>query len=222
MNPYFSKASVRRLEPIILVSLEKLLGRLDSCRKSGTTVPMTVVYKAATSDIITGYCFGESTNYLDKDDYNVSFFEAVESLFEICHWMTHISWVGPLIAAVPIPLAARVLPGMDSLVGMQRVGRNTSRSPNRQLIGGQQWKNQIEKIRESKDQGFGENTGFHGILKSNLPDSEKTSSRLQQEAQLLVLAGQDTTGESWFYSMLSTQLICTSNNVIGHHLPSAC
>ena len=38
-------------------------------------------------------------------------------------------------------------------------------------------------------------TVFHGLLNSGLPPSEKSNQRLRQEAQLLVLAGQDTTGE---------------------------
>lgn len=39
-------------------------------------------------------------------------------------------------------------------------------------------------------------TIFHGLLKSNLPPSEKSIDRMLQEAQLLVVAGQDTTGDS--------------------------
>ena len=36
---------------------------------------------------------------------------------------------------------------------------------------------------------------FHGILTSTLPPEEKSTWRLRQEAQVLVQAGQDTTGE---------------------------
>lgn len=39
-------------------------------------------------------------------------------------------------------------------------------------------------------------TIFHGLLNSNLPPSEKSIDRMLQEAQLLVVAGQDTTGDS--------------------------
>lgn len=39
-------------------------------------------------------------------------------------------------------------------------------------------------------------TIFHGLLKSNLPPAEKSIDRMVQEAQLLVVAGQDTTGDS--------------------------
>lgn len=55
-------------------------------------------------------------------------------------------------------------------------------------------KSQIEDIRESKDNETGKNTIFHGLLYSDLPESEKVSSRLQQEAAALIAAGEDTTG----------------------------
>ena len=36
---------------------------------------------------------------------------------------------------------------------------------------------------------------FDGVLNSNLPEEEKFTARLGHEAQLTVLAGQDTTGK---------------------------
>lgn len=49
---------------------------------------------------------------------------------------------------------------------------------------------------ESEDLQARNDTIFHGLLKSNLPPSEKSIDRMLQEAQLLVVAGQDTTGDS--------------------------
>lgn len=54
---------------------------------------------------------------------------------------------------------------------------------------------QVEEIRSSKSLDDKRETIFHGILNSDLPDEEKTSRRMQQEAHLLVQAGQDTTGD---------------------------
>lgn len=61
------------------------------------------------------------------------------------------------------------------------------------LIYRQKWIDQIEAIRaEPKREGY--ESVFHGLLRADLPPSEKSTARLRQEAQLLVLAGQDTTG----------------------------
>ena len=68
LNPYFSKASIRRLEPVITLALDNLLHPLDVCAKNGEVMPLTMAYKATTCDIITDYCFGESTGFLMRDD----------------------------------------------------------------------------------------------------------------------------------------------------------
>jgi cytochrome P450 len=57
----------------------------------------------------------------------------------------------------------------------------------------QQWIEQIETTRKSGKPGGADATLFHGLLDSNLPPAEKTTDRLRQEAQTMILAGQDTT-----------------------------
>lgn len=64
---------------------------------------------------------------------------------------------------------------------------------------------------ESDDLKTRNDTIFHGLLNSSLPPSEKTIDRLLQEAQLLVVAGQDTTGDS---SLVPSFLIIT---ILAHY-----
>lgn len=54
----------------------------------------------------------------------------------------------------------------------------------------------IDKIRSST--AFAEETGtiFHGLLQSDLPESEKSSARLAEEAQVLLAAGTDSTANT--------------------------
>ena len=54
---------------------------------------------------------------------------------------------------------------------------------------------QIDEIKNSEDEDAGKDTIFDGVLKSKLPEEEKATARLGHEAQLTVLAGQDTTGK---------------------------
>lgn len=60
---------------------------------------------------------------------------------------------------------------------------------------------------ESEDLQARNDTIFHGLLKSNLPPSEKSIDRMLQEAQLLVVAGQDTTGDSSLVRSISYGVI---------------
>jgi cytochrome P450 len=175
LSPYFSKARVRQLEPVIQSGLKKLMSRIETSRRVGEVIPLTLAYQAMASDIITEYCFGTSTNNLDKEDYNKEFYMANHSLFEIAHLLLHIGWLGPLMNSLPIPLVLKMLPAMGDLFRMQ-----------------EGWAKQIEDIRSSKDRGNDRDTIFHGILNSSLPEEEKTTERLKQEAQAVVLAGQDT------------------------------
>ena len=194
MSPYFSKASVRRLEPVLQQALKSLLKRVSACAKGGDVMPMNDAYKAATSDVITAYCFGESVNYLEKDDYNVSFFEAVAAMFQMCWWIMHIPLLGRLMSCIPEPPLGLMMPGLKSMSQMQRVSSLALVTETYSPID-QQWARQIKELGESKDLEKHDVTIFHGLLNSSLPPSDKSPNRLQQEAQMLVIAGLDTTGQ---------------------------
>ena len=121
LNPYFSKASIRRLDPVIQRTLENLLRRFSACAKTGAILPLNIVYKAATSDVISDYTFGKSVDYLKRDDYNAPFFEAISGSFEIAWWLLHMPWLASLMHSIPKSVLSYIMPGMDSMFQMQRV-----------------------------------------------------------------------------------------------------
>ncbi len=84
-------------------------------------MPLSTAYKAVTSDIITGYCFGGTTGFVMRDDYNSPFFDAVAENFALAWWMTHIAWLGPLLNSIPMTIQSMLMPGLESLFRMQRV-----------------------------------------------------------------------------------------------------
>lgn len=84
-------------------------------------MPLSAAYKAATCDIVTGYCFGETTDYLLQDDYNSPFFDAVAKSLQLAWWMTHLAWLGPLLNSIPTEIQAMLMPGSKSLFRMQQV-----------------------------------------------------------------------------------------------------
>ena len=121
INPYFSKASIRRLEPVITETFDYLSQRLDNFAKSGKIVPLNLVYKATTMDIITRYCFGESAHFLEQDDFNAPFFEGIVKLLDLAWWITHIAWFGPLLKSIPLSLQSILMPRLEPLFRMRRV-----------------------------------------------------------------------------------------------------
>ncbi len=115
MANFFSKASVRNVEPIIKNSLDKLLSRMELAGKIGEKMPMIYVFKAATSDIITRYAFGNSTNFMDLDDYNMPFFKAIEQTFLLSPACMHFPWLGPLMEALPPSITKAITPGLADM-----------------------------------------------------------------------------------------------------------
>lgn len=121
LNAFFSKASIRRLEPMIRDIVVRLLNRMNLCGKSGEIMSMNLVYKALTADIITRYCFGISTNYMDREDYNRGCFEAIDSVAEYVHWMVHVGWLGWLVESIPLGLLGRWMPAIAYMLKLRLV-----------------------------------------------------------------------------------------------------
>ena len=86
---------------------------------------MTIAYKALTSDIITRYSFGKSTNYVNLQDYNHAYFETFDNVFKLSHWVTHIGWLGWLLASLPTGIASRLMPGLEPLFKQRLVNSAT-------------------------------------------------------------------------------------------------
>lgn len=56
------------------------------------------------------------------------------------------------------------------------------------------WIERVDEVRNSPNPEKIKTTIFEGVLSSKLPDEEKTNLRLAHEAQLVVFAGEGTTG----------------------------
>ncbi len=121
LNPYFSKASIRRLEPVVQETIEKLLKRFNMYTKTGDIMPLNLAYKATTNDIIAAYCFGVNVDYLNMDNYNRPFFEAVAAWQGMLWWIVYIPWLGNLMNSIPAPFMDLLMPDLESLWQMHRV-----------------------------------------------------------------------------------------------------
>lgn len=121
LNPYFSKQSVRRQEPIVKDRLLKLLERMSTFAKSGEVFPLSVAYQALTCDVINEYAFAKSTGYLKQDDFNASYFEAIAAMFELSHAMLHIGWLGTVLKSLPNSFKNNLSPGMSCVNKMRQV-----------------------------------------------------------------------------------------------------
>lgn len=121
MNQFFSKASVRRVEPIIQKNLDKLLVRLREFQRSSEPITLNVAFTAFTSDIITEYSFGRSYNYLDSDDFNLAFSELMSDVHKMTGILKHVPGIIPLMEALPNRLTTLLNPARSAFLDLKRV-----------------------------------------------------------------------------------------------------
>jgi len=82
---FFSKASIRRLEPVIQSFVAKLCDRLEEKVDTGEPVDMVHAYAALTQDVIMEYCFSDCKNILDMKDFSPWHYDVVQSVSELIH-----------------------------------------------------------------------------------------------------------------------------------------
>lgn len=121
LNPYFSKQSIRRLDPILQRTLTKVLGRLSDAAKSGKIMGMNLLYSATTSDIIYDYCFGESSNNLDREDLNKPYFSASTESAEGYHFASFNPWFIPMLRAFPMEIMIFMMPKIEVFLRLAEV-----------------------------------------------------------------------------------------------------
>jgi cytochrome P450 len=69
LNPFFSKAQVLRLEPIIHANLHVLLRKLRSLRDTGKVVSLNAAFSSLAMDVVSRYCFGREYGMLLEPDF---------------------------------------------------------------------------------------------------------------------------------------------------------
>ena len=121
MNPFFSKASIRKLDPAIQTGLAVILRRLQESARSSGIFHASIAYKAVTCDIITEFSFGVSTDYAAKDDYEESYFKAVDDHLHLSWMLAYIAWFGPFMMSIPLAIMSRLYPGLIHLWNMHSV-----------------------------------------------------------------------------------------------------
>ena len=67
---FFSKASVRKLQPVIQSLVDRLCEKLLEKTDAGEPVNMVHAYSALTQDIITEYCFSSCRNVLEMENFS--------------------------------------------------------------------------------------------------------------------------------------------------------
>lgn len=184
LNPLFSAAKVRELQPIIDAQVDNVLRRLDEQARASKEQPvdLVVVFAAFTNDVINEYAFARSEHLVDKPDFGRRTFESIMRGTYLGTVAKHMPWSLRVLDALPEAVTEKWVPGWDEFNHLRR----TIRAQIASMKLGQDLKNRI-----------GHDTIFHELLTSSiLPENEKSVERLAQDGQVLNQAGSLTTSSA--------------------------
>lgn len=182
LNNYFSKRSVVRLEPLIQENIGKLLRRFEKARETGTIIRLDGAFTALTMDIISHYSYGKSYRYLDEDDFHIEWKIAVAEASANGALLRHFPIMLAISKSMPQWLLRKSNPRAAVLLDIQHMVREQS---NESLAN------------SSKPKPDNEKTIFDALCDPNLlPPEERTLDRLQDEGQILLAAGSETTANT--------------------------
>src|SRR5271156_6074460 len=119
LNPFFSKQTVARLQPMLHFMIEKLCGRIEECRKSGQPMPMREAYMCLATDIITLYAHNHSWNLLDSPDFAPSWLQTIHGTETSTHLLRHFNFLLSVFRALPDKVTAAINPGVLQLLKYQ-------------------------------------------------------------------------------------------------------
>lgn len=119
MNPYFSKRSINKLEPVVKNVIEDLCARFREFQRTKQPVCLQYAFAALTIDVITEYCFGQSYDSTNKSDFDARWLDMTNGVAMGTHLVCHFSFLLRIISSLPDWLAKRLSPEMANLVSFQ-------------------------------------------------------------------------------------------------------
>ncbi|KAK8092477.1 hypothetical protein PG999_014676 [Apiospora kogelbergensis] len=186
LNPFFSKASIRSLEPLMASKVDRVCQRLQHLASHGQVVSLTHAFAALTLDIVSHVCFGVSYNTLEDDDLCKDWYEGMVVASRGGNLVRHLPWIYTPLRFLPRLATASTSAGMQASTGRQKELESTVRD----VIG----RHNSEGTKEAAKPAS--RTIFDAILDANVPAEEKSEPRLVNEAHSLTGAGAMTTAKA--------------------------
>ena len=139
------------------------------------------------------YSYGRSDHRLEQDDFGPEYHDGALAAGKNGGLLKQMVWILHLIQSLPEWLASLLSPSIVSVLHVQRKA--------------EQQITQIKAQPRSTYLELSHPTLFHEILQSNLPESDKSVTRLKEEAVIVVGGGTLTT--SWALSVATYYLVAS-------------
>jgi cytochrome P450 len=181
LNPFFSTTAIARIEPTIHALAKRLADRMAACAARDEVIPLFYAYRCLTVDLISEYAFGKQLGMLDRADWGASFYSAWRALWEMSGLIRQLPAIMAVFQSLPRWVLACVNPRALEVIDMQ-------------IATDAQMKAILAADPETfKDRPFPTimwEVAHHPTLLAE----EKTFKRLAVEANNILAAGFETTG----------------------------
>ncbi|OTB02524.1 hypothetical protein M426DRAFT_322616 [Hypoxylon sp. CI-4A] len=189
VSKFFSRNQIAQLEPHVQHHVQVICNKILAERGNKEALSTQEAFNTFSGDVISGYCFGESFNFLEQDGWH-NFREPTKAFFAHTFFARFFPILGPaLFAGTQIP--GLLTPNMKLLMKTLTIDLP----------------NLIKRTQQDIDEGIQREypTILGALLKSNLPPEEKAIPRLASEAFGILNGGTETT--AWTLSILTYYLL---------------
>ncbi|KAI1763613.1 cytochrome P450 [Hypoxylon sp. FL1150] len=187
---FFSKNQIAKLEPQLQSLTQRLCDKLLAWTGKDEPINTQMAYSCFTSDAISDYCFGESFGFLAQESWEPNFRAPLYSLLQTVYIFRFFPFLKH--TAMASSWFVDYLP-RDMALLVRTLDTDIP--------------NQVRKTKTDMDAGIVRDrpTVFGELLKSDLPDDEKSTTRLVDEAASVLSGGTETV--SWTLSVITYHLL---------------
>ncbi|KAK4496084.1 hypothetical protein PRZ48_012063 [Zasmidium cellare] len=189
-DPYFSRASIQKIEPLITSTIDKLSNQISNTKG---VVDLSFWFRCMTFEIICTFMLSQPYNLLDDPEKSSKMIKAIVSVFKV------------LKPIQQIPAVSYIMNNLEHLPKwMQKVPSDEGLSYVKVWEDGLMPR--LQKVREGKAEAEdGRVILMQEYLKNEtLPQEEKSYANVKQAVLMMVGAGMETTG--YALSMATYQL----------------
>nr|UVI58156.1 cytochrome P450 monooxygenase [Aspergillus roseoglobulosus] len=191
--PYFAKARVQRVQPLIHSKLQKLITRLNEYARSGKPLKVDIAFNCFTADVITSYTSFRGFDYLDDPQMVPIWSETVRNLVEIGMVARHLPGFFPLLASMGIKWIKRIYPKLLPVIAFRMKCTEEVKF---------MWENEEQAGKEFEKYKLSQEPALFKEMVAKAPNTpDITEARVLHEYITIVAAGTETTAH--------TMTICT-------------
>ncbi|KAL4911390.1 hypothetical protein BDW74DRAFT_184762 [Aspergillus multicolor] len=201
-EPFFSRLSVNRIEPLIVEEVKSLGKRLEAASKTGRVLDLEHVTMAYTGDIITTLCSEKSPDMIRHPEFGKGWYEIFHSVIRNAQIFVHFPQLLYIARLFPASAMKPLIPSAGAFNSFLEFSTDHINAAKRESISADKLEQNIKS------------SVFRYVLSTDMPEAERDTERLAREAALIFGAGSVTTGRFFAVTIYYT----LNNDQIKHRI----